>query len=123
MKNLPNKLTMDITKHIGICYKYWPPDCTKKKLQGGAERPVDPPSIFGTTNPLCFAQTLVSPCRNVNRRSVTAGSRAAREDLRNTILSWEDLMKYGGKFAPDLMVNCDDTSIKILKIDYLRVFW
>ena len=33
--NLPNKLTCNISKNIGVCAKHWPVDCAKVKVRGG----------------------------------------------------------------------------------------
>ena len=76
-------------------YKPWPITCKRKKDQGGTERPVDPSSIFGTINPLCFTQTLVSPNRKVYSRSVSAESRSAKDMTRAIMLHvlYADILK------------------------------
>ena len=51
--SLPNVLTCEISKTIGICAKHWPPDCPKRPARGGCLVPTVPPSLFGETkNPL-----------------------------------------------------------------------
>ena len=52
-----------ISRDIGVCAKHWPPDCVKRPVQGDSLRPVEPPSIFGMTAPLYFAQSIVSSDR------------------------------------------------------------
>ena len=59
--SLPNTLTTVVSKTIGVCAKHWPPGCKSIKIQGGGDRPANPPSIFGTTNLLYFSQSIISP--------------------------------------------------------------
>ena len=96
--SLPNTLSSKlfdkngiISRDIGVCTKHWPPDCVKRPVQGGSLRPVEPPSIFGTTDPLYFAQSIVSPDRCTEKRTVTAESRAKVSESRDKIACWNEL--------------------------------
>ena len=116
VRSLPNTLTTVVSKTIGVCAKHWPPGCKSIKIQGGADRPANPPSIFGTTNLLCFSQSIISRNRDVKIRAVTAESRAAKNDLRDKIDSWNDMIKYCTKFS-DLVVSAEKTAIKIFRLN------
>ena len=52
-----------------------PRTAIKKTVQRGALVPVDPPSLFGDTNRLCFSPSLVTTNRNVTGRAVSAERR------------------------------------------------
>ena len=60
-KSLPNILTCNISKTIGICSKHWSLDCLKIKVRGGLLVPAVPPTVFGETKNALFAQSFVSP--------------------------------------------------------------
>ena len=76
LESLPNVPTLEISDHVGICAKHFPPDSPTVTLPGGSTRPTVPPSLFGNTNPLFFAQTLNSTPRNVDHRNVSTSSRS-----------------------------------------------
>ena len=88
-------------------------------LPGGSSRPAVPPSLFGATSPLFFAQTLQSTPRHVDERNVSTDARSeyARklEDEMDKIESWNSMVDYcQKKFTPQLLV---DTSVeKVLRL-------
>ena len=72
---LPKQPKCKISKTVGICAKHWHPDVEKVKVQGGASRPIEPPSIFKE----CDVEK-ISP-RNPTSRSVTAEARKENEEV------------------------------------------
>ena len=111
LESLPNVPTLEISDHVGICAKHFPPD--------SPTRPTVPPYLFGNTNPLFFAQTLNSTPRNVDQRNVSASSRSENtrklEEELDKIDSWSSMVDYcQKKFTPELLV---DTSVeKVLRL-------
>ena len=93
IKSLPNVLTCQVSKNIGICDKHFPPDCPRIKKPGGSLVPTVPPSIFGTTKSSLFVQTAFSP-----RVAVTAESRRSNEETRrleaDKIISFDKIFDY-----------------------------
>ena len=116
---MPNVLTCQVSKNIGICDKHFPPDCPRIKKPGGSLVPTVPPSIFGTTKSSLFVQTAFSP-----RVAVTAESRRSNEETRRleadkiisfdkTFLSaFHQIYLYSGYHFPDvskiirILCNC-----------------
>ena len=72
--------------------------------------------MFGNTDRLCFVQSLLTADRSVEVRTVTAESRAARENLGDKILSWNDVIKYCKKLDRGLIVRSENTCINIFKL-------
>ena len=60
-------------------------------VRSTTKRPIESPSVFGNTDRLCFVQLLLTADRSVEVRTVTAESRAARENLGDKILCWNDV--------------------------------
>ena len=54
--------------------------------------------------------------RSVEVRTVTAESRAARENLGDEILSWNDIIKNCKKLDRGLILKSKNTCIKIFKL-------
>ena len=117
LDSLPN-VPQEITEHVGICSNHFPQDCPTVSLPGGALRPSQPPSMFGTTNPLLCPQTLNSTPRNVDARNVSAETRyenARKLEVElDRIDSWENMVNYCLKFSPDLLV--DTSSYSVLRV-------
>ena len=45
---LPNYIDIDsVTKNMGICSKHWKPGAPYKRMPGGCEKPIEPPTEFG----------------------------------------------------------------------------
>ena len=87
LRSLPNVPTQKISEHVGICSKHFPPDCPTSILPGGSSRPSVPPSLFGATSPLFFAQTLQSTPRHVDERNVSSDARSPTT-LGNSRMKW-----------------------------------
>ena len=108
-------------------YKPWPINCKRKMDQGGTERPVDPSSIFGTTNLLCFTQTLISPNRKVYSWSVSAESRSAKDqDASNNVtytLCWYSEKQFNKLAFPFLVQNSGKHTSLIVKTKAPNKFW
>ena len=69
-----------------------------------------------------FVQIATTSRETVKRSNVTAASRkstaAAREEVLDTIESWDNLFKYCSKFSPEHFVDFSDpTNIKILNLE------
>ena len=97
-KKLPNVLNCEISKTIGISAKHCPPDCPKKNASGGFLIPTVPASIFGETNRMYFAQSLLIPSRNIEGRNLAPEPRALCGEVHakeiDTIKCWDSLVKY-----------------------------
>ena len=83
--------------------------------------PTVPPFIFGETNRTYFAQSLVSPSRNIEGRNLTSESRALCAEVHakemDTIKCWNSLVKYCCKFSGEFLVDCSDSKrISIFKL-------
>ena len=119
---LPKQPKCKISKTVGICAKHWHPDVEKVKVQGGASRPIEPPSIFKE----CDVKK-ISP-RNPTSRSVTAEARKENEDVSkstaqklevifDTVDSWDEFVQYAYKFSPELIIDSSDPdSLRLFKI-------
>ena len=105
-----------------LCAKHWRPGCKTIKVQGWADRPVDPPSIFGITNRLCFSQSIISPSRDIENRTVTAESRTVKKRMLDKIDSWNHLIKYCDKYSPYLLVNYDNVVEKSFRFNECWIF-
>ena len=58
---LPNYIDIQkVTKHMGICAKHWKSGVPCKRVRGGCEKPIDPPTEFGNI-PRSFYQQTVTP--------------------------------------------------------------
>ena len=95
VRSLPNILPSnqyddkgELSRTLGVCAKHWPLNCENKPIQGGTSQPIEPPSVFGNKDRLCFAQSLLTADRSVEVRTFSAESMAARENLGDKILSW-----------------------------------
>ena len=106
-------LLLLVSKTIGVCAKHWPQGCKSIKIQGGADRPTNPPPIFGTTNLLCFSQSIISRNRDVKIRAVTAESRAAKNDLRDKIDSVRDLINE----SSNALAKCSQIDAIIVRLN------
>ena len=116
IKSLPNILTCQVSKNIGICEKHFPPDCPRVKKRGGSCVPVVPPSIFGTTKSSLFVQTNFSP-----RAVITAESRRLNEEARkleaDRIASFDQIFNYCTKFSPEHILIQESNAVKIVKLN------
>ena len=88
--------------------------------------PTVPPFIFGETIRTYFAQSLVSPSRNIEGRNLTSESRALCAEVHakemDTIKCWDSLVKYCCKFSGEFLVDCSDSKrISIFKFIGTRV--
>ena len=87
-------------------------------MQGGVEKPIHPPTEFGSTPSTFSQQSSSTTARNTAERGVTAGERrksseeAAKDADR--INSWEALVTYCSSL--DLIFTSDDTSIRLCKL-------
>ena len=116
-KSLPNVLSCNVTKNIGICNKHFPLDCPRViKKPGGSLVPTVPPSIFGTTKTSLFVQTTSSP-----RIAITAESRRLRTQIRelevDKINSFSQIHDYCLKFSPEHAVIRESQVTKIIKLN------
>ena len=120
---LPNYIDPETsTQHIGICDKHWPPNREFEIVQGGVEKPIHPPTEFGSTPSTFSQQSSSTTARNTAERGVTAGERrkssgeAAKDAAKDAdrINSWEALVTYCSSL--DLIFTSDDTSIRLCKL-------
>ena len=71
--------------------------------------------MFGETKNTLFAQFLVSPSRETEKRNVASTSRTlsvvARAKEDDKIVSWHHLVSYCSKFSPKLNVDCSQENV------------
>ena len=127
VKALPNIVLVDnVTKHMAISRKHWPPNCEMIK-QGGYERHAEPPSIFGDTPISLQTQTTSNTNRNICARGVTVEQRmevtehnvAQKKLTSNTIKTWEALSDFCKQLPSAVEVSSDN--ISIYKVDNMHV--
>ena len=97
---LPNYIDINnVTKHMGICAKHWKPGVPCKRLSGGSERPIEPPTEFGSI-PKSFHQQTVTPgySRKSESRNVLSEDRSKvsfiTEREKDRIKTWDELVTY-----------------------------
>ena len=93
---LPNQI-YNVTPHIGICERHWPPDAEFVRIRRFS-RPKDPPSIFEGCSTSMQRQTIRTNSREVENRRITAASRHSKPDelavfdQKDRIPSWEEFL-------------------------------
>ena len=111
LHNLPNYLNSDdVTVNMGICEKHWKVGYEYKLVRGGHKRPKYAPTEFGNT-PKTLPIQAVCQDRNVDSRGVSSEQRsnvsAAINNIRDTILSWEDLCDYCRELSIPMKISND----------------
>ena len=115
---LPNVIE-NVSKYIGICEKHWPVGFPKVRKKG-ADRPLDPPSLFENVPHSYLRQTIASPDRQVKKRKVLNDVRTPMPAVStpvnaDIIVSWDRLITYCQSLDLTLTVNND--YIMLLKIN------
>ena len=123
IRRLPNTLSSCLfdknemlSRNVVICSKHWPDGCQTKPIQGGAQRPIAPPSLFGITSKVYFMQTINGPKRNTRERLITAESRELEAKSRDQIVNWQGVIKYCKEFKNSFIVKTNEHEIKLLEI-------
>ena len=64
---LPNYVNpATVTQDIGLCDKHWPSDRETEIVQGGVEKPIHPPTLFGNTSSTFSQQSSSTYCSALN---------------------------------------------------------
>ena len=116
---LPNYVNpATVTQDIGLCDKHWPSDRETEIVQGGVEKPIHPPTLFGNTPSTFSQQSSSTIARDTVKRGVTAKERRKSSEQAvkdaDRIKSWESLVTYCS--ALNLIFTSDDTSIRLCKL-------
>ena len=120
LQALPNYIDINnVTQWMGICEKHWKPGYEFKHVQGGAKKPIHPPTEFGDTPRSLHRQTVKpSHSRKSESRNVLLEERskiyADKEQEKDRIKSWNSLVTYCKSF--DLTVFHNDDYIRLCKL-------
>ena len=112
---MPNKDFIR-TKYKVICYKHWPTTVRKRKIRGGSEVPIDPPTVFEGVPPSCMPTPVETKARNPNTSLTLRNSNPDEMDAfdRQDLINWTSCVDRIAELCPDTPRTRTDSELCVL---------